>query len=40
MKKFFYLLLSTIILILCGNGAKEKTEEQSMEAKQPENSEV
>lgn len=30
MKKFFYLLFSTIILISCGNGAKAKTEAQSM----------
>ena len=28
MKKFFYLLFSTIILISCGNGAKAKTEAQ------------
>ena len=31
MKKFFYLLFSTIILISCGNGAKAKTEAQSTE---------
>ena len=31
MKKLFYLLFSTIILISCGNGAKAKTEAQSTE---------
>ena len=40
MKKFFYLLFSTIILISCGNGAKAKTEAQSMEEKQPDHIEV
>ena len=40
MKKFFYLLFSTIILISCGNGAKAKTEAQSTEEKQPDHIEV
>lgn len=40
MKKFFYLLFSTIILISCGNGAKAKTEVQSTEEKQPDHIEV
>ena len=40
MKKLFYLLFSTIILISCGNGAKAKTEAQSTEEKQPDHIEV
>ena len=40
MKKFFYLLFSTIILISCGNGAKAKTEAQSTEEKLPDHIEV
>ena len=40
MKKFFYLLFSTIILISCGNGAKAKTEAQNTEEKLPDHIEV
>ena len=40
MKKLFYLLFSTIILISCGNGAKAKTEAQSTEEKLPDHIEV
>ena len=40
MKKLFYLLFSTIILISCGNGAKAKKEAQSTEEKQPDHIEV
>ena len=40
MKKLFYFLFSTIILISCGNGAKAKTEAQITEEKQPDHIEV
>lgn len=31
MRKLFYLLIATLVLVSCGNGSKKKTEENQAE---------
>ena len=40
MRKLFYLLIATLVLISCGNASKKKTEENKAEELQPNHIEV